>query len=102
MTDQTTRRGLFAFAAGAGLLMLGRKAPAQEAAAQCFNPDSLPASQKSLRQSLGFQLQSADPKKHCASCAFFTATSGGCGTCMLLSGGAVTTQSVCNSWALKS
>lgn len=71
------------------------------AAEVCFDPDTLPASQKSLRRSLGFQPQSPDPKKQCASCSFFTAAGSDCGKCVLLSGGPVMPGSLCNSWAAK-
>lgn len=96
-----SRRGLFGLAAAAPLLVLGAKAGAQDAAA-CVNLDALPASQKSMRRSLGFKPQSTDPKKRCGTCAFFTAAAPGCGKCQLLSGGAVAATSVCDNWASKS
>lgn len=99
-----SRRGLFGLAAAAPLLLLGAfgtGARAQDVAA-CVNLDALPASQKSMRRSLGFKPQSADPKKRCGTCAFFTAAAGACGKCQLLSGGAVAATSVCDNWAAKS
>ncbi len=96
-----SRRALFGLALAAPLLMMGAEAGAQDAAA-CVNLDALPASQKSMRRSLGFKPRSTDPKKRCGTCAFFTATGGGCGKCQLLNGGAVAATSVCDNWATKS
>ncbi len=99
-----SRRGLFGLAAATPLLLLaslGAKARAQDAAV-CVNLDALPASQKSMRRSLGFKPQAPDPKKRCGNCAFFTASAGGCGQCQLLSGGAVAATNVCDNWAAKS
>jgi hypothetical protein len=97
LSGGVSRRGLFALAAGA--MVVGASAKAESAA--CFDPEALPSGQKSLRQSLGFKLQSPDPAKSCGGCAFFTATKAGCGSCALLSGGPVTAASVCDSWAKK-
>ncbi|EQB08865.1 hypothetical protein L288_07055 [Sphingobium quisquiliarum P25] len=59
--------------------------------------------QQSLRRSLGYQEISNDPKRVCGGCAFFTADgASSCGKCQLLSGGVVTSRSVCTSWAGKS
>jgi hypothetical protein len=70
-------------------------------AQSCYDPASLPMSQRSRRRSLGFKDQAPDPKKVCGGCAFFTATSAGCGTCKMLTGGVVSATSNCNSWAKK-
>lgn len=99
-TTEISRRrllGLGVAAAGAGLAL----ATSARAADACFDPDTLPASQKSMRRTLGYQLHSSDPKKRCGLCAFFTAAAGDCGKCALLNGGPVVTGSVCNSWAPK-
>lgn len=97
-----SRRGLIGLAAGAPLLLAGlATAGHAEDVPVCVNLDTLPASQKSMRRSLGFKLQSPDPNKHCGLCAFFTGAAGGCGKCQLLSGGAVAAASVCDSWAAK-
>jgi len=96
-----SRRGLFGLAAAGPLLLAAAKAQAQDVAA-CVNLDALPASQKSMRRSLGFKALSSDPKKRCGTCAFFTAPAGACGKCQLLSGGAVAAASVCDNWAGKS
>jgi hypothetical protein len=94
---------LIGLAAGAPLLLAGLATAghAEDVPAICVNLDTLPASQKNMRRSLGFKLQSPDPKKHCGVCAFFTGPAGGCGKCQLLSGGAVAATSVCDSWAAK-
>ncbi|MCJ8159080.1 high-potential iron-sulfur protein [Sphingomonas sp. LaA6.9] len=94
-----SRRTLLALFACAplGLAMVTEAARAQA----CVNQDTLSAAQKSMRKSLGFRLPSADPKKKCSACAFFTAAGTGCGKCALLSGGIVPADGVCDSWAAK-
>lgn len=92
-----TRRGILGLA---GLVGLGI-ATAASGQAVCLDMATLPAGQKNMRKSIGFQEQSSDPKKHCATCTFFTAKGASCGTCALLSGGAVNPTSVCASWAAK-
>jgi hypothetical protein len=98
-----SRRGLIALAAGAPLLVVGLAAAAhaEDAPPVCVNLDTLPASQKGMRRSIGFKLQSPDPKKHCGICTFFTGSAGGCGKCQLLSGGAVAVTSLCDSFAAR-
>ena len=97
-----SRRGLIGWAMGTPLLLVGlATAGHAEDAPVCVNLDTLPASQKGMRRSLGFKLQAPDPEKHCGTCAFFTGPAGGCGKCQLLSGGAVAATSVCDSWAAK-
>jgi hypothetical protein len=100
MAEQLTRRVLIGIAAASPLLLLAFDASAQDAS-PCVNLDALPMGQKGMRRSLNFKLQSSDPAKRCATCAFFTAASGGCGKCQLLSGGAVGSTSVCDSWTKK-
>ena len=105
MSDWTqaprSRRGLLALALAGPLLWIGTTAGAQEAAV-CVKLDTLPASQKSMRRSLSFKLETTDPKKRRASCTFFTSSGGACGKCQLLSGGAVAAVSVCDNWTAKS
>ena len=97
-----SRRRLIGLAAAAPLLAAGfAAARAEDGPAICVNLDTLPASQKGMRRSIGFKLQSPDPKKHCSLCTFFTGTAGGCGKCQLLSGGAVAATNVCDSFAAK-
>lgn len=90
------RRDLVRLAAPALLFHAGR---ASAQAPACFNPDALPAGQKSLRRSLGFELQSRDPQKNCGGCAYYTPKADGCGTCVLFSGGPVAVKSVCRNWS---
>lgn len=114
--DQS-RRQLLGRAVATPLLLLGVAAAARAAkpaggkqaggkqaaaAATCVDMNALTASQQSLRDSLGFKLETPDPKQHCSLCAFFTATDGGCGKCELLTGGPVGANSVCDSFAAKS
>ncbi len=85
------------------LLPLGLALAARASASEvCFDPDALPASQRSFRKSLGFELKASDPSRACIGCAFYTASSETCGTCRLLSGGPVEPTSTCRSFAAKS
>ena len=98
----TTRRTFLGLAGATPLVLFGLGSSARGAdAAACFNPDTLPASQKSMRKALGFAGISTDPAKSCSGCAFFTPSANGCGKCQLLSGGPVSGSSVCRSWAKK-
>lgn len=80
-------------------LVAGRGAAAVPPA--CYDPASLPLSQKNRRRSLGYTDASTDPQKSCSACAFFIVGEGSCGTCQLLSEGPVSAHGVCNSFALK-
>ena len=80
-------------------LAAGRSFAAESAA--CYDPATLPLSQKNRRRSLGYVDAAPDPKKHCGGCAFFAASQGSCGTCQLLTGGPVNAGGVCNSFAPK-
>lgn len=71
---------------------------ARAQAPACYDPATLPLSQKNRRRSLGYVESSNDPAKHCSACAFFTAGEGGCGTCGLLNG-PVNAGAVCSSFA---
>ncbi|MBV1686720.1 high-potential iron-sulfur protein [Novosphingobium sp. G106] len=94
-----SRRSFLAAAALAPLALAG-KASAEPAV--CYDPNALPLSQRSRRRALGYVDASPDPAKQCGRCSFFTAAAPGCGTCTMLSGGAVNGGSVCNSFARKS
>ena len=54
-----------------------------------------------LRRSLNFRSVSSNPARVCGGCTFFKAGQGSCGACVLLSGGPVAANSVCDSWAAK-
>ncbi len=99
----TSNRRTFLGLAGATPLALFGLASAVRGAdsTACYNPEMLPASQKSMRKALGFTEVSADPAKSCSGCAFFTGATNGCGKCQLLSGGPVSATSLCRSWAKK-
>jgi High potential iron-sulfur protein len=86
-------------AAKPGAVKPGAAKPA--ATSKCVDMNALTSSQQSLRETLGFKLETPDPTRHCSLCSFFTATDGGCGTCTLLTGGAVSANSVCDSFAAK-
>ena len=97
----SARRNVVALAA-LPLLVFGFGSQSSAADAACFDLESLPANQKRMRRSLGFKLAAMDDQKRCGACAFFTASTGDCGTCAMLSGGVVSTAYVCDSWAAKS
>ena len=97
-----SRRSFLALAAGAPLALFAAGRTRAADAPACYDPATLPFSQKSQRRSLGYVEVSTDPKKHCGACAFFTASAqGGCGTCQMLGGAAVCADAVCTSFAAK-
>jgi hypothetical protein len=79
-----------------------RNALAKPADTACYDPATLPLSQKNSRRAIGFMEISDNPKKSCGQCAFFTAGQGACGSCQLLTGGRVTSAGLCTSFAAKS
>ena len=95
----STRRNFLALAGTAPLAALAFGSAAH--AAVCYDPNTLPLSQKSRRRALGYVDASADPVKKCGACAFFTAAEPGCGKCALFSGGPVNAAGVCRSFAPK-
>lgn len=96
----STRRGFVALLAAFAATSLFEKAAAQAPTA-CSDPSTIPLSQRNRRKALGYTSPSTDPQKHCSLCAFFTSASGSCGTCQMLSGGAVEATAVCTSFAKK-
>lgn len=93
-----SRRGVLAFCGlmPLGIMMAGG-ARAQEAA--CGGAPSL--SLLNRRRALGYVEKTPDPKRACGLCAYFTAGAGGCGACQMLSGAAVSSSAVCNSFVKK-
>lgn len=97
-----SRRNFLGLAAGAPLMLLAAGRARAADAPACYDPATLPFSQKNRRRSLGYVDLSSDPGKRCSACAFFTAaTPASCGTCQLLGGGPVRAEAVCNSFAAK-
>lgn len=91
-----SRRKLLVLAASAPLgLLFASAASAQESACDA----GLSLVQKKRRRGLGYVDPASDPKRRCGACAFFTAAAGGCGACQMLSGGSVSQNAVCNSFA---
>ena len=93
---RTDRRRLLRHLAGVAALAVPGAAMAGEV---CY--DSAKLRDLSLRRSLNFKEIAPDATRNCGGCAFFTASSAGCGKCMLLSGGPVSALSVCDNWAAK-
>ena len=96
---QTVRRaflGLALRAAPLVALAIGGSGAAR--AAGCYDPASLPLSQKNRRRSIGYMEVAADPARRCAGCAFFTAAAQGCGTCAMLTA-TVDAGASCGSFA---
>lgn len=96
---QSRRNFLASLAAVPALLAASSAAVASDAV--CYDPAALPLNVKNRRKALGFVEQSSDAKRRCGLCAFFQAKVGDCGSCQLLSGGAVTAAGLCNSFAPK-
>jgi hypothetical protein len=82
MDSINRRRFLGLVAVGVPLATIGG---ASAWAAACYDPATLPLSQKNRRRSIGYIEVATDPANRCMGCAFFTAAAGeGCGTCAML------------------
>ncbi|WP_395337340.1 high-potential iron-sulfur protein [Novosphingobium sp. BL-8H] len=92
-------RQVFGFGAVAMAGLVAARAQAQGAA--CYDPATLPYTQKSRRRALGYLDAAPAGNRRCGLCAFFTASAPGCGACQMLSGGPVNDGAVCNSFAAK-
>ncbi len=78
--------------------------PASRLVAQdpaCYDPATLPLSQRNQRKALEFVEHSTDAARRCGLCAFYRPGAGGCGKCALLSEGPVTEHGVCAAYAAK-
>jgi len=95
-------RRLFVGIAAATPLAIWTVRAAADQPAACYDPASLPLSQKSRRRSLGYVDQSADPLRRCGECSFFTGSSAACGTCAMLGGGSVSLTGLCSSFSARS
>ena len=67
-----------------------------QAADSCVDPQS-----ESLRASLHYASVSPVANQNCGACGFFTASQGGCGNCVIMSG-PVDATGHCDSWSAKS
>lgn len=97
----TSRRNFLGLAAAAPAALLAAST-ARAAGPACYDPATLPFSQKSRRRSIGYIEVSSDPTTRCGGCAFYTASeNAGCGACQMLGGGVVSAGAVCDSFAAK-
>lgn len=94
-----SRRRLALALIGLAPLVMEQAAKAQPAA--CFDPNTLPLSQKSRRRSLKYVEPSPDPARQCGGCSFYKASDVRCGTCTMLTGGPVSANGLCNFFAAK-
>lgn len=97
-----SRRSLLGLAATAPLAALAAASARAAGSAQCYDPATLPLSQRNRRRAVGYLEVSNQAGKACAACAFFMAAGpAGCGTCQMLGGGQVNAGAVCDSFAAK-
>lgn len=68
----------------------------------CADPGQMTSSEESVRRTLKYTEISPDPARVCASCEFFNAGAGGCGTCEMFGGKAVNPGGHCDSWSVDS
>lgn len=73
---------------------------AHAAETECVDLKKMDSSEVTSRNSLHWTAMSAQAGKTCAMCNFFTATTGGCGSCMIL-GGPTYATGYCDSWTAK-
>lgn len=75
-------------------------ANADAADSACVDLKAMSAGEVSSRNSLHWAAMSAQPNKSCAMCNFFSASPGGCGSCIIL-GGPTYAAGYCDSWTAK-
>jgi hypothetical protein len=66
----------------------------------CADPATMSDAEMGTRRSLNYVEKSENPQQVCSGCSFFHAGSN-CGTCDMMSGGAVNPQGHCTSWNAK-
>jgi hypothetical protein len=101
--SDASRRRLLLAAAMAPIALAWRTAASAAGTPVCVDPATLPLAQKRQRRAINYVDPSPDAKKRCGGCTFFSAVGkpSGCGTCLLLSGGPVIANGLCNSFAAK-
>jgi hypothetical protein len=99
MTDSISRRRLLTqilqLSIGGALVT-----SAHAADTECVDLKAMSSSEVSARNSLHWTAMSKQAGKSCAMCNFFSATAGGCGSCVIL-GGATYATGYCDSWTAK-
>ena len=103
MNNSLTRRRLLARAMQLSIgaaLVSGAADAAHAADAACVDLKKMSADEQNSRNSLHWTAKSTHADKTCAGCNFFTATTGGCGSCMIL-GGPTYASGYCDSWTAK-
>jgi hypothetical protein len=105
MNHHLTRRRLIRaglqMSAGAGLgLGLLACESGSDSTLVCADPAQMTSAEASVRRTLNYVEQSADPARVCSGCEFFSAAAGGCGTCEMFSGKAVNPGGHCDSWSV--
>jgi len=99
MNDSISRRrlltGIVQISIGGALV-----ANAHAADSECVDLKKMSADEVTARNSLHWTAMSKQSDKTCAMCNFFTATTGGCGSCVILGGATYATGS-CDSWTAK-
>lgn len=93
----SSRRNFLSMVTLAPIMLVSARA----AGAACYDPASLPLSQKNQRRGLDYIEASDDPNRRCELCAYFTVSQAACGNCQLLNGGPVNAGAVCASFDAK-
>lgn len=91
------RRRFLSLAVTSGAAAVAAASSANALAAACYDPATLPLSQKNRRRSLGYLEIATDPARRCMGCAFFTGSEEGCGKCAMLNS-TVNAAASCNSF----
>lgn len=99
MSNSISRRGLLTrmmqISIGGALVT-----SAYAADTECVDLKKMSSGEATSRSSLHWTAMSTQPNKTCAMCNFFTATTGGCGSCTIL-GGPTYAAGYCDSWTAK-
>lgn len=105
MSNRLSRRRLLArmaqiCAGGVLAVSAGAAGAADSTDTACVDLKAMSADEVASRNSLHWTAMSTQADKSCAKCNFFSATSGGCGACMIL-GGPTYATGYCDSWTAK-
>ncbi len=87
---------------GTGAAAGGASSGSAKAAVDCSDTSMLTETDKSLRTTLQYVVDSPDPAQLCSNCQFYTLTEGSpkCGGCTILKG-PIAADGWCSSWAAK-
>jgi hypothetical protein len=94
----STRRSVLRLAVALPLAVGAAACGKGPTAGACVDPGQLSEADTTMRASLQYVDNAADPQQACGGCAYFKAAEGGCGACEILKG-PVSATGHCTSWS---